>query len=72
VPVRRATVSISYDQGAHWIQVPVVPAGHGRFVALWTNTRAASGKYLSVKVSAADAAGATVTQTVTDAAAITS
>jgi hypothetical protein len=72
VPVRRATVSISYDRGAHWTQVPVVPAGHGRFVALWTNTRAASGKYLSVKVSAADAAGATVTQTVTDAAAITS
>ncbi len=72
VPVRRATAAISYDRGAHWIQVPVVPAGHGTFVALWNNAKNTAGKTVSLKVTAADAAGDTVTQSVTDAAAIAS
>lgn len=72
VPVRDATVSVSYDQGAHWTPARVVPSGHGTFLALWTNAKGTSGQKLSVKVTASDAAGATVTQSVTDVAAITS
>jgi hypothetical protein len=71
VPVKRATVAVSYDRGAHWTPVPVIAAGHGRFVALWTNGHATAGKTVSLRVTAADTAGNTVSQTVTDAAAIT-
>jgi hypothetical protein len=72
VPITRTTVAISYDHGANWARVPVVPAGHGRYVALWTNSSGTAGTTVSLKVTAADTTGATISQTVTDAVAIAS
>lgn len=68
--VTGATVAISYDQGTTWTPVPVARTDAGTFQASWNNAQDSAGKTISLKVTATDASGATVTQTVTDAAAV--
>jgi hypothetical protein len=48
----------------------VVCTGTGTFRALWNNAPATAGRTVSLKTTATDTAGATVTQTVTNAVAV--
>jgi hypothetical protein len=62
-PITGASVQVSFDKGTTWQHVPVLGfAGH--YVALWHNT---AGTSPSIKVTATDAAGGSITQTVTNA-----
>jgi hypothetical protein len=45
----------------------VTARGAGRYTASWCNAASTVGRHISVRVTASDAAGGTVTQTVTDA-----
>ena len=62
--VTAATVSVSFDGGAHWLRVPVLGRA-GRYTAFWPNT--ARGVSPAIKVTARDADGNTLSQTVTNA-----
>ncbi|WP_194926050.1 hypothetical protein [Catenulispora pinisilvae] len=61
-----ATVSVSFDKGATWTAASVVPAGQNHFVALWKNG-AAKGATPWLKVTATDALGGSISQTVDNA-----
>ncbi|MEY9858248.1 hypothetical protein ABH935_003861 [Catenulispora sp. GAS73] len=60
-----ATVSVSSDKGATWTPASVIPAGPNHFVALWKN--GAKGGTPWLKVTATDALGGSITQTVANA-----
>ncbi|MFI0898097.1 hypothetical protein [Streptomyces sp. NPDC020983] len=62
-PVTSAGVSVSFDGGATW-QPAALTGGTGTYHATWRNTGATAP---SIRVTAADAAGGTITQTVTAA-----
>jgi hypothetical protein len=63
-PITSATVSVSFDNGTTWHPAAVVGfAGH--YVALWHNP--ASGGSPELRVTATDAAGDAITQTITNA-----
>ena len=61
-----ATVSVSFDKGATWTKARVVPTFDGHFLALWPNS-GAQGSTPWLKVTAADALGGSITQTVANA-----
>lgn len=62
-PVTRVSVSVSFDGGKTWHQARV--SGHGgRYAAVFT---APPGALVTLRTSAADAAGGTVTETITSA-----
>jgi hypothetical protein len=62
-PITSASVRVSFDNGSTWQRVPVIGfAGH--YVALWHNT---AGTSPSIEVTATDAVGGSITQTVTNA-----
>jgi hypothetical protein len=62
-PITSATVSVSFDNGATWH--PAAVAGFaGHYVALWHNPAAGSPE---LRVTATDAAGDAITQTITNA-----
>lgn len=65
--VSGATVSISYDGGTTWAPAAVGAAGRDSYVARWTNASTTAGKHISLRITAKDADGNTVTQTITDA-----
>ncbi|MFL6074513.1 MAG: hypothetical protein ACJ73S_14055 [Mycobacteriales bacterium] len=67
VPVRAATAAYSLDGGATWSPATVTDQGHGRYRVTWNLPASAAGSKVSFAVTAADAAGDTVRQTVTDA-----
>lgn len=67
VPIRSAAVDVSFDDGRTWTSTALVGTGGGRYLARWTNP---PGAHLSVRVSARDAAGATLTQSVLDVATV--
>lgn len=67
-PLVHAAVWVSYDHGATWHQTRLRPTGHSTYRAKWTIPHTAGAAAVSLKVTARDAAGATITQTVTDAA----
>ena len=64
--VTGATVSASFDKGATWTAVTVIPAGSGHYVAMWP-TSGAKGSTPWLKVTASDALGGSITQTVDNA-----
>jgi hypothetical protein len=62
-PITSATIAVSYDGGHHWRQVPVAGRS-GDYVAVWPNP--SSGRAPELKVTARDAAGNSISQTVSD------
>ncbi|NUR62409.1 MAG: hypothetical protein HOV87_27690 [Catenulispora sp.] len=64
--VTGATVSVSFDKGATWTTASVVHTFDGHFLALWPNS-GAKGSTPWLKVTAADALGGSITQTVANA-----
>jgi hypothetical protein len=59
-----ASVRISFDGGHTWHQATVTPAGPGRFAVSFT---APAGADVTLRTSATDAAGGSVTETIQDA-----
>ena len=62
IPVTHVTVALSFDGGSTWTPANVVGSG-GSYVAIWWN----GGPSPMLKVTAADANGDTVSQTITNA-----
>ena len=69
--ITSASVSVSFDGGKTWQPALVVGAA-GTYVALWQNPKSAAGTSPTIKVSATDAAGGSITQTVSNAYTIAS
>lgn len=67
IPIQSAAVEVSFDDGQTWTRTALAATGGGRYLARWTNL---AGAHLSVRVTARDAAGATLTQSVLDAATV--
>ncbi|MEU5093073.1 hypothetical protein [Streptomyces sp. NPDC021356] len=65
-PVTAATVDVSYDGGKTWQQARLTGAA-GDYVASWPNSPVHSGVLPAIRATAADAAGNTLSQTVTNA-----
>jgi hypothetical protein len=65
-PATGASVSVSFDKGATWTAAKVISAGPDHFVALWKNSGAA-GSAPWLKVTATDALGGSIAQTVANA-----
>jgi hypothetical protein len=61
---------VSYDDGATWTPVPVAATGSGRVRAGWI-IPAAAGRSLTLRVTACDAAGQTIKQSIDAVATIT-
>jgi hypothetical protein len=64
VGVTGASVRVSFDGGHTWQPATVTPAGSGRFTVTFT---APAGVTVSLRTSATDAAGGSVTETIQDA-----
>ncbi|MEY9861091.1 hypothetical protein ABH935_006731 [Catenulispora sp. GAS73] len=61
-----ATVSVSYDAGKTWVPAAAVPTGNGHYLAAWLNN-APKGSTPWLKVTATDAIGGSISQTVANA-----
>jgi hypothetical protein len=67
-PITSASVSVSFDGGTTWQQARVVKIGDfGSYDAFWRNPLSAAGTSPELRVSATDALGGSITQTVTAA-----
>ncbi len=67
-PITSAAVSVSFDAGKTWQQARVVKIGaFGSYDAFWTNPASAAGTSPELRVTATDALGGSITQTVTAA-----
>ncbi|MEK8174857.1 hypothetical protein NKH77_54830 [Streptomyces sp. M19] len=55
---------MSFDGGETWTKADTAQADGGAYHATWTNPESAAGKDVDLRVTAADADGATFTQTV--------
>ena len=64
--ITSAKVSVSFNNGKTWTAAKMVGA-NGTYVALWSNPASAAGTSPELRVSATDAAGGSIVQTVTDA-----
>ncbi|WP_089101481.1 hypothetical protein [Streptomyces hyaluromycini] len=64
--ITSAKVSVSYDGGTTWKPALVVGA-HGTYQVAWLNPASAHGTSPALKVTATDAAGGSITQTITNA-----
>jgi len=62
-PITRAALSVSFDGGKTWRAARMTGA-NGAYAAVF---RAPAGAMVTLRATAADAAGGTVTQTITDA-----
>jgi hypothetical protein len=66
--ITSASVSVSFDGGATWQQARVVKIGDfGSYDAFWQNPKSAAGTSPELRVTATDAAGGSISQTVTAA-----
>ncbi|MCL2552528.1 MAG: hypothetical protein FWE75_10355 [Actinomycetia bacterium] len=65
-PITSLAVRVSFDGGTTWHRAAVSGA-HGHYAALWDNPASAAGTSPMLQVTAKDALGGSVTQTVTDA-----
>lgn len=68
VPVRDATLAVSFDRGRHWMPATLTRLHDGTFAARWTTPT--TGGTVSLRASAADASGATISETLLDAVAV--
>jgi hypothetical protein len=64
--ITSAAVSVSFDSGKTWQQATMIGSG-GQYVAAWDNPASAKGTSPEIKVSATDAVGGRITQTIVDA-----
>jgi hypothetical protein len=64
--ITSAAVSVSFDGGTTW-QPAIVAGVNGHYVVTWPNPASARGTDPELKVSATDAAGGAITQTITNA-----
>lgn len=64
--ITSATVSVSFDGGTTW-QPAVVRGSAGQYTAIWPNPASARGTSPEIKVTATDAIGGSITQTITNA-----
>jgi hypothetical protein len=64
--ITSATVSVSFDGGKTWQPATITGSG-GQYVAAWDNPSSAQGTSPELKVSATDAIGGRITQTIVDA-----
>jgi len=64
--ITSATVSVSFDNGETWRHATLV-GFNGKYVAFWQNPLSAKGTKPSLRVTAADADGNSISQTVTSA-----
>jgi hypothetical protein len=65
-PITSAHVSVSFDGGKSWVPALVAGLG-GHYVALWQNPASAAGSSPELRVTATDAAGGSISQTITAA-----
>ena len=65
-PITCVTVAVSFDAGTHWQDVPVSGLA-GTYTAFWPNPHSSAGTSPAIRITAADAAGNTLSQTVTNA-----
>ena len=65
-PITSAAVSVSFDGGATWHEAVVRGFG-GHYTATWPNPAAARGTDPEIRVTATDAIGGSITQTITHA-----
>jgi len=65
--IRRLSLGISFDDGAHWQQVPATSSKTGRYTATLDLPKSAGGSSASLRTQAWDAAGNQVVQTVSNA-----
>ncbi|WP_027945217.1 hypothetical protein [Amycolatopsis taiwanensis] len=65
-PITSLTVSVSFDGGATW-QPSTVYGSTGDYTARWSNPASARGTSPALRVTATDAIGGSITQTITDA-----
>jgi hypothetical protein len=71
LPVTSATVSVSYDDGATWQPTKVTDVGDSHFrVSYTTPAVKATNGFVALKLSAVDASGGTITQTISRAYAL--
>ncbi len=59
-----AGVEVSFDGGTTWREASLSGHGDGRYTARWFNPRSAEGQDVTLRLSARDAEGGTLTQTV--------
>lgn len=64
VPITAASVALSFDGGTTWTPAAQRDLGGGRYRVRWTNPASASGGPVDMRVTATDATGATISQTV--------
>lgn len=65
-PITSANVSVSFDGGTSWQPTALVSVD-GHYVALWTNPASAAGISPELRVTATDAVGGSITQTIDNA-----
>ncbi|MFK0111913.1 hypothetical protein [Streptomyces sp. NPDC091217] len=69
--ITSTSVSVSFDGGKTW-KPTAIRGSHGHYAALWLNPRSAAGTSPDLRVTATDAIGGSITQTVSHAYTIAS
>jgi hypothetical protein len=64
--IKPVTVSVSFNGGKTWQQATLTGSG-GSYTATWPNPASAKGTDPSLRVTATDALGGSITQTITSA-----
>ena len=67
LPFAKGSIQVSFDGGATWTPTFQADLGGGRYRAQWTNPASITGGDVSLRVSATDVAGNSLTQSITSA-----
>ncbi|MFD5249936.1 hypothetical protein ACFWIW_35690 [Amycolatopsis sp. NPDC058340] len=65
--IAKASAEVSFDNGKSWRKTVMIPIGQGRYTAYWINPSSAQGHEVALRLNATDAAGNSITQSVTAA-----
>ena len=65
-PATSAKVEVSFDGGATWTSAATVPTARNHYLAIWPDT-GTKGSMPSMRVTATDSIGGSITQTITNA-----